>query len=358
MITLDGTSELIELVLGGVVTSTQLDFTSNYVDISQSTFALSAVSNNNGTSNDTTDVTVVGSPGASTSRQVKYISIYNSDTAAADVTVKFNTGAADRIIGIWTLSVGDTLEYVDGKGWNVLDSTGSIKRVNANSQPLDGNLTAIAGLTSAADKLPYFTGSETASLADLTSVARTLLAQATQALMRTTGLGYASGGMLESNVSSSNGQLAFPATQNASADANTLDDYEEGTWTPSLLFGGGNTGLTYTVQVGQYRKFGSHVHLWGVILLSAKGSSTGSATISGIPFTAGTFTNGQFSVPMVTSVLNLSASYYGPYQRIDTAASAIEILEQGDNVPIQALTEAAFANNTTLLINISYTSSS
>src|SRR5262245_1079228 len=31
-----------------------------------------------------------------------------------------------------------------------------------------------------------------------------------------------------------NGQLPFPALQNSSADANTLDDYEEGTWTPTI----------------------------------------------------------------------------------------------------------------------------
>jgi len=34
------------------------------------------------------------------------------------------------------------------------------------------------------------------------------------------------------------GQIKFPATQNSSADANTLDDYEEGTWTPTLPNGG------------------------------------------------------------------------------------------------------------------------
>ncbi len=37
------------------------------------------------------------------------------------------------------------------------------------------------------------------------------------------------------------GQITFPATQNPSADANTLDDYEEGTWTPVDSSGAGLT---------------------------------------------------------------------------------------------------------------------
>lgn len=66
--------------------------------------------------------------------------------------------------------------------------------IGTNVQAFDAELAAIAGLTSAADKLAYFTGSGTAALADLTSVARTLIAQTTQALMRTTGLGMSANG--------------------------------------------------------------------------------------------------------------------------------------------------------------------
>lgn len=54
-----------------------------------------------------------------------------------------------------------------------------------------------------------------------------------------------------------NGQIKFPATQNASSDANTLDDYEEGTWTSTITNTGGT--VTVTSQNGIYTKVGKMV---------------------------------------------------------------------------------------------------
>ncbi|HBA5864963.1 TPA: phage tail protein [Escherichia coli] len=61
-------------------------------------------------------------------------------------------------------------------------------------QPADATLTALAGLATAADKLPYFTGNDTASLTTLTNVGRNILAKAsTQAVIQYLGLSDASG---------------------------------------------------------------------------------------------------------------------------------------------------------------------
>ena len=79
--------------------------------------------------------------------------------------------------------------------------------------------------------------------------------------------------------STSGAGITFPATQSASTDANTLDDYEEGTWTPSV---GGNA--TYTFRSAYYTKIGNFVKLRFAFQINSLG--TGSATtISGIPFT-------------------------------------------------------------------------
>ena len=81
------------------------------------------------------------------------------------------------------------------------------------------------------------------------------------------------------NTSATGTGIAFPATQSASSDANTLDDYEEGTWTPTL----GGTA-TYTIQTGRYTKIGALVHVSINLVVNSIG--TGSTnTVYGLPFT-------------------------------------------------------------------------
>jgi hypothetical protein len=80
--------------------------------------------------------------------------------------------------------------------------------------------------------------------------------------------------------------LTFPATQVASADPNTLDDYEEGTWTPVVSFGGASVGITGSFS-GTYTKVGNVVTVCYIINFTSKGSSTGNMLISGLPFAGG-----------------------------------------------------------------------
>jgi len=82
------------------------------------------------------------------------------------------------------------------------------------------------------------------------------------------------------------GQIQFPASQNASSNANTLDDYEEGTWTPVLGGDGGTSGQTYSAQSGNYVKIGRLVTAFGSLTLTAKGTITGNLEIQGLPFTS------------------------------------------------------------------------
>ena len=79
------------------------------------------------------------------------------------------------------------------------------------------------------------------------------------------------------------GQLIFPATQNASANANTLDDYEEGTWTPGVA----SAGYTLAGSSGIYTKIGRQVTVIGYVAFSAVNASANSNILfSGLPFTS------------------------------------------------------------------------
>lgn len=84
--------------------------------------------------------------------------------------------------------------------------------------------------------------------------------------------------------------LQFPATQVASSNVNTLDDYEEGTWTPTYTTTGTDfDSVTYDALTGgTYVKIGKLVHIQGVLKTDAitVGSASGTVRIGGLPFTA------------------------------------------------------------------------
>jgi hypothetical protein len=112
-------------------------------------------------------------------------------------------------------------------------------------------------------------------------------------------------GVGNATPSTSGAGITFPATQSASSDANTLDDYEEGTWTPSI----GGTA-TYTTQTGRYTKVGRLVTVDFILVVNTIGTGSTQA-ISGLPFSAnGTIKSigsvGYFA-SLATNVLFISA---------------------------------------------------
>jgi len=106
------------------------------------------------------------------------------------------------------------------------------------------------------------------------------------------------------SINLTSGQIVFPATQNPSAGANTLDDYEEGTWTPTVT---GNA--TYTTQSGQYTKIGNLVFIKGIMTISSIG--TGSPqVISGLPFSSVS----EFTISL-SKLTNSSLNFYSAQLR-------------------------------------------
>jgi hypothetical protein len=145
------------------------------------------------------------------------------------------------------------------------------------------------------------------------------------------------------NLIVANGQgIDFSLTP-GTGTSELLNDYEEGIWTPGFIFDGGNTGITYNVQVGTYTKIGNRVFFQGRVTLSSKGVDVGSVFIDGLPFTTNATANyiGAYSVQMN----NLAATVLTPLGSIIENVNVLQLtqLVTGSNVP---LTDADFLNNT------------
>ena len=90
-------------------------------------------------------------------------------------------------------------------------------------------------------------------------------------------------------LSCTGGQIKFPATQIPSADPNTLDDYETGTWTPTITFATpGDLNVVYSAQNGFYTKVGRLVQYSALVLTTTftYTTATGTLRLAGLPFSA------------------------------------------------------------------------
>jgi len=83
--------------------------------------------------------------------------------------------------------------------------------------------------------------------------------------------------------------VVFPATQVPSANANTLDDYEEGDWTAAFSCGtSGTITISDTFKTGSYVKIGRMVTVTGLFRIASVSSPVGSLLLTGLPFVCGT----------------------------------------------------------------------
>lgn len=125
MIILTETTDNIQLVLGGAITTNQLAIYTSWRDITTTGFTPGRTPSN---SNNTTDVNIVPAPAASTQRVIDYISIYNRDTVNATVTVKLDANGTEFIINQVILAPNERMAFVEGEGWRVIASNGALKQ--------------------------------------------------------------------------------------------------------------------------------------------------------------------------------------------------------------------------------------
>ena len=147
------------------------------------------------------------------------------------------------------------------------------------------------------------------------------------------------------------------------AEANALNDYEEGSWTPVVTFGGNSAGQSYNYQVGRYIKIGRLVHIQCYVEISSKGSSTGTAKISGLPYA--TRDQGAMYPSAVLPYFNAGSSSAGPGSIStfmvygETNQTNLNIQREQVNQSTPEMNDAQdynFADNTSFMLTMTYVS--
>jgi len=140
--------------------------------------------------------------------------------------------------------------------------------------------------------------------------------------------------------------IDFSANANAPGmTSELLSWYEEGAWTPTLSFGGASVGIIYGTQTGKYTRIGNRVFFNLIIILTSQGSSTGGASISGLPFAAAE------GVACSTLISNMSA--VGTVPQSFANASAVDLYYQTTGANAQ-YTSGNFTNTAQLYISGCY----
>ena len=150
------------------------------------------------------------------------------------------------------------------------------------------------------------------------------------------------------------GQIKFPASQNSSTNAQTLDDYQENSLATALGFGGSNTGMTAgatAVNTTYITKIGNMVMINMESTITAKGSSTGDAAIA-LPVTANA--SGDAIIPIWFE--NMASGLTSMMGRIEGGSNQMKLFKRDTDGEYTACTEADFTNTSHLIGSGTYRS--
>jgi hypothetical protein len=144
--------------------------------------------------------------------------------------------------------------------------------------------------------------------------------------------------------------IDFTATSGAGT-SELFADYEEGNWTPGISFGGASVGVTFIGTSGFYTKVGNVVTVSCYSNMSSKGTSVGAARITALPFTCANSTAAYAAAALFFTNITYLGQVSGYVNINDNTIDLFQTTELG---VATALTNTNFANNTAIIINLTY----
>jgi hypothetical protein len=259
----------------------------------------------------------------------------NSPALASSVGTKgdyyvVGTAGSTNLNGISNWGVGDLATF-NGSVWQRVEGGADLNGVNLS---VSGTST-LSGLT-ASTALALNASKEIVSVTN-TGTGNNVLATTPTLVDDVT---LSTGNLV---VSSGKG-IDFSLTP-GTGTSELFNDYEEGVFTPTLLSDGAQVDRTYSVQFGRYTKIGNRVLFNIYITLSAKGTSTGSTQIGGLPFTSAS------DAEAAASIINSNVTYTGQIGALVPASQTVlNIYNLQTTASLTFLTATGLANNSLFIL--------
>ena len=158
-------------------------------------------------------------------------------------------------------------------------------------------------------------------------------------------LGSATGGIKLGNVNNTYSQ--------------SLDWYEEGTFTPILRFGGASTGMIFATQLGSFTRIGNIVFMRLRVTLSAKGTAIGVATITGLPYAPNAATPNISEGAIFGEFLSMTALSAGVVYALGGQGGSLVLTlfaldQMGSTGTVATRSDAAFTNGSSIEVTFNY----
>lgn len=153
---------------------------------------------------------------------------------------------------------------------------------------------------------------------------------------------------------SPSGTIAATTVQSAIEELDSeKTTYEKGTWSMGVSFGGASVGVTYQsgYETGYYQKKGDECTVTGFCLLTSKGSSSGNARITGLPFLVANSVSAYSAVSLRLNLITFANAFMGYVEYNATSILLEEVTEAG---AVTQLTDADFVNTSAIMVCATY----
>ncbi len=288
----------------GTVVSSSLGVLSIGTEPAQSSISLAATSSQIITSSVSAHPTTISVPTAATTQT---LTVPDAGTTGAASILLSNTATGSQ-----TITDSITVSNTFSTGTH----SATVGSLSCTAITSSGTLSATAGATIGSLSVGAITSSGTLSATAGATIGSLSVGAITSSGSISNGTNSLTSGSIISSGSISNGtnsltsgavaatSIQFAGTQSA------LNAYVAGSWTPTLAFGGSSTGITYGRQVGTYIRIGNTVTVNVDVLISSKGSATGAATVTGLPYLPIGGVTGPFTMmPCLFVAMNADPTY-------------------------------------------------